>query len=135
MGHEIGPNVKKTHHNSTRCRLLPNCLWEVSILREVIPSEYELVSLLRPVSNLTSSRVFGSIGQCYVRWAELKGASRIIAIDQVPVSQKIHEMVHGELDVALNCGWCIPRAKNISPQRDEDGCSCLRLMFPRPRTR
>lgn len=64
--------------------------------------------------------------------AESKGASRTIAVDQVPerlerakeqgcevnnfsiikdVSQKVYEMVHGGLDVALDCGECA--AKHI----------------------
>lgn len=67
----------------------------------------------------------GPIGQCCARWAKLKGASRIIAIDQVPerlqrakeqgfevidfskvkdITQKVHELVPGGLDVALDCG-------------------------------
>ncbi|KAH7931030.1 GroES-like protein [Leucogyrophana mollusca] len=67
----------------------------------------------------------GPIGQCCARWAKIKGASRIIAIDQVPerlafakeqgyevidfskekdITKKIHELVPGGLDVALDCG-------------------------------
>jgi threonine dehydrogenase-like Zn-dependent dehydrogenase len=68
----------------------------------------------------------GPIGQCAVRWALLKGAKRVIAIDCVParlemagkvdgvetidfsqvkdVPAKILEMVDGGLDVALDCG-------------------------------
>lgn len=68
----------------------------------------------------------GPIGQCAARFALLKGASRVIGIDQVPerlafakeksgievldfskdkdVSTKLHEMVPGGLDVAIDCG-------------------------------
>jgi len=68
----------------------------------------------------------GPIGQCVARWALLKGASRVIGIDTVPsrlafareksgievidfkehtdVTKKIHEMVPGGLDVAIDCG-------------------------------
>jgi threonine dehydrogenase-like Zn-dependent dehydrogenase len=68
----------------------------------------------------------GPIGQCVIKWAKLKGASRIIGIDCIPerlkfakeqsgaevvnfsvdrnVSKKLLELVPGGLDVALDCG-------------------------------
>lgn len=68
----------------------------------------------------------GPIGQCAIKWAKLKGASRVIAIDTVPerlkfaqdksgievidfnvdkdVPKKIMELVPEGLDVALDCG-------------------------------
>ncbi|KAG1864116.1 GroES-like protein [Suillus subalutaceus] len=106
-------------------------------------AEYDRVPLgevnLLPISNDVSDeealclsdegdtvRIWGlgptPIGQCCIRWAKLKGASRIITIDQVPerlecakeqgcevvnfstvkdVSQKVHEMVPGGFDVAV----------------------------------
>lgn len=67
----------------------------------------------------------GPIGRCAVKWAFLKGARRVIAIDRVPerlleaqklgaepldfskvedVAEKILELVPGGLDAALDCG-------------------------------
>lgn len=67
----------------------------------------------------------GPIGQCAIRWAIIKGASRVIAIDRVPerlrfaeqsgadtidfsqytdVPKRIREIVPEGLDVALDCG-------------------------------
>jgi threonine dehydrogenase-like Zn-dependent dehydrogenase len=68
----------------------------------------------------------GPIGMCAARWAQLKGAKRIIGIDPVSsrlkfaqeklgievldfkqerdIPKKLHEIVPGGLDVALDCG-------------------------------
>lgn len=68
----------------------------------------------------------GPIGQCVIRWAKLRGASRVIGIDCIPerlkfakehsgaevvdfsvdknVPKKLSELVPGGLDVALDCG-------------------------------
>ncbi|CCM05158.1 uncharacterized protein FIBRA_07367 [Fibroporia radiculosa] len=68
----------------------------------------------------------GPIGQCVAKWAQLKGASRIIGIDRVPerlafareklgietldfsvhkdVVKRLQELVPGGLDVAMDCG-------------------------------
>ncbi|KIJ68359.1 hypothetical protein HYDPIDRAFT_124768 [Hydnomerulius pinastri MD-312] len=67
----------------------------------------------------------GPIGQCVARWAKIKGASRVVCIDKIPerlalakkagfevidfskekdVAKKVHELVPGGLDVALDCG-------------------------------
>lgn len=67
----------------------------------------------------------GPIGQCAARWAMLKGAKRVIGIDQVPerlafasasgiepldfsqfkdVPKRLYELVPGGLDVAIDCG-------------------------------
>ena len=68
----------------------------------------------------------GPIGLAAARWCQLKGAKRIIGIDAVPfrlnrakemlgievinfkevsdIPKKIHEMVPGGLDRALDCG-------------------------------
>ncbi|KAL4071009.1 GroES-like protein, partial [Scleroderma citrinum] len=66
----------------------------------------------------------GAVGQCVARWAKLRGAGRIICIDRVParltmaksggfevldfskeknIPRKLHELVPGGLDVALDC--------------------------------
>lgn len=68
----------------------------------------------------------GPIGQCAARWAQLKGAKRVIGIDRVPerlafareksgletidfsqhkdVVKRLQEIVPGGLDVAIDCG-------------------------------
>jgi len=85
-------------------------------------------AICTPVTGITSSlyQGLGPIGQCAARWAKLKGASRVIGIDRIPerlafakeksgievlnfskdidVAKKLHEMVPGGLDVALDCG-------------------------------
>ena len=70
----------------------------------------------------------GPIGQCVVRWAKLKGAKRVIGIDNVPerlafaaeksgveivdfnqhkdVVRRLQELVPGGLNVAIDCGVC-----------------------------
>lgn len=77
-------------------------------------------NLARPPQGL------GPIGQCVIKWAKLRGASRVIGIDRIPerlkfakeqsgaevidfsvdknVSGKLLELVPGGLDVALDCG-------------------------------
>ena len=72
------------------------------------------------------SQGLGPIGQCAAKWAKLKGAARVIGIDKYPdrlefartqsgietisftefkdVAKRIHELVPGGLDVALDCG-------------------------------
>lgn len=68
----------------------------------------------------------GPIGLCAAKWAKLKGASRVIGIDKNPerlafaqeavgietinftefsdVPKRIHELVPGGIDIALDCG-------------------------------
>lgn len=67
----------------------------------------------------------GPIGQCAIRWALIKGASRVIAIDRVParlkfaetagadtidfsqysdIPKRIREIIPEGLDVAIDCG-------------------------------
>ena len=68
----------------------------------------------------------GPIGMCAAKWAQLKGASRVIGIDKVPerlafardklgietidftehtdVVKRFQELVPGGLDVAIDCG-------------------------------
>lgn len=71
----------------------------------------------------------GPIGLCAAKWAKLKGASRVIGIDKEPerlafareaigietvdftefsdVPKRLHELVPGGLDIALDCGECL----------------------------
>lgn len=77
-------------------------------------------------TDIVSLQGLGPIGQCAARWAILKGASRVIGIDQVPsrlqfaesksgietidfsqysdVTKRIYELCPRGLDVALDCG-------------------------------
>lgn len=78
----------------------------------------------RVVTYLSIQQGLGPIGQCVARWAKLKGAGRIICIDNVParldmaksggfevidfskerdIPKKLHELAPGGLDVALDC--------------------------------
>lgn len=99
---------------------------EALYLSDVLPTSYHcVVDTGVQEGDTVGIWGLGPIGQCCSRWAKLKGASRIIAIDHVPerlqrakeqgcevidfsmvkdVSQKVHEMVPGGLDVALDCG-------------------------------
>jgi len=78
------------------------------------------------VTDTSSYQGLGPIGMCAAQWAKLKGASRIIGIDQVPerlafarinlgvetldftehkdVPKRLLEMAPGGVDVALDCG-------------------------------
>jgi Zn-dependent alcohol dehydrogenase len=83
-------------------------------------------SVVRRYAYIRRDYGLGPIGQCAARWALLKGASRVIGIDNVPyrlafassksgveaidfsvhtdVVKRIQELVPGGLDVALDCG-------------------------------
>ncbi|KAI5452146.1 hypothetical protein NCC49_001084 [Naganishia albida] len=96
-------------------------------LSDVLPTSYHcVVDTGVKEGDVVGVWGLGPIGQCAVRWALLKGAKRVIAIDCVParlemagkldnvetidfskvkdVPEKILEMVPGGLDCALDCG-------------------------------
>ncbi|KAJ9106842.1 hypothetical protein QFC19_002970 [Naganishia cerealis] len=96
-------------------------------LSDVLPTSYHcVVDTGVKEGDVVGVWGLGPIGQCVVRWALLKGAKRVIAIDQVParlemagklenvetidfskvkdVPGKILEMIPGGLDCALDCG-------------------------------
>ncbi|KAG2149919.1 GroES-like protein [Suillus cothurnatus] len=95
---------------------------EALYLSDVLPTSYHcVVGAGVQEGDTVGIWGLGPIGQCCARWAKLKGASRIIAIGQVPerlerakergcevvnlsmvkdVSQKVHEVVPGGLDAA-----------------------------------
>jgi threonine dehydrogenase-like Zn-dependent dehydrogenase len=96
-------------------------------LSDVLPTSYHcVVDTGVKEGDIVGVWGLGPIGQCAVRWALLKGASRVIAIDCVParlemagkldkvetidfskvkdVPAKILEMIPGGLDCALDCG-------------------------------
>ncbi|EIW86637.1 GroES-like protein [Coniophora puteana RWD-64-598 SS2] len=99
---------------------------KVIYLSDVLPTSYHsVVDTGVEDGDTVGIWGLGPIGQCAARWAKLKGAKRVIGIDQVPerlalaeahgievvdfskekdVPKKIHEMVPGGLDVALDCG-------------------------------
>ncbi|KAJ8596957.1 GroES-like protein [Rhizopogon salebrosus TDB-379] len=95
-------------------------------LSDVLPTSYHcVVDTGVQEGDIVGIWGLGPIGLCSARWAKLKGASRIIAIDKIPdrlqrakeqdcevidfskvkdITQKVHELVPGGLDVALDCG-------------------------------
>jgi len=96
-------------------------------LSDVLPTSYHcVVDTGVKKGDVVGIWGLGPIGQCAARWAKIKGASRVIGIDKIPerlafakdksgitvidfskesdVTKKIHEMVPGGLDVALDCG-------------------------------
>ncbi|KAF8321243.1 GroES-like protein [Clavulina sp. PMI_390] len=101
---------------------------QVIYLSDVIPTSYHcVVDTGVKEGDTVAVWGLGPIGQCVVRWAFLKGASRVIAIDRVPsrlsLAQKagaepldfsdsstsdvvatLHKLVPGGVDVALDCG-------------------------------
>ncbi|TFY72340.1 hypothetical protein EVG20_g667 [Dentipellis fragilis] len=96
-------------------------------LSDVLPTSYHSVvdTGVKP-GDVVGIWGLGPIGQCVAQWAKLKGASRVIGIDKHPerlefaqkhsgveplnfteyidVPERIHELVPGGLDVALDCG-------------------------------
>ncbi|KAI0268339.1 GroES-like protein [Gloeopeniophorella convolvens] len=95
-------------------------------LSDVLPTSYHCVVDTGVKSgDVVGVWGLGPIGQCVVRWAFLKGAKRVIAIDKVQarldlaeqagaetldfsvhkdVVKRLQELVPGGLDVALDCG-------------------------------
>ncbi|KAF8504272.1 GroES-like protein [Gautieria morchelliformis] len=96
-------------------------------LSDVVPTSYHCVHDTGvKEGDVVGVWGLGPIGQCVIRWAKLKGASRVIGIDCIPerlnfakeksgaevvdfsvdtnVSKKLLELVPGGLDVALDCG-------------------------------
>ncbi|KIJ23349.1 hypothetical protein M422DRAFT_276091 [Sphaerobolus stellatus SS14] len=96
-------------------------------LSDVLPTSYHcVVDTGVKEGDVVGVWGLGPIGQCVVKWAKLKGASRVIAIDNEParlkfaqeksgaevidfsvdkdIPKKILELVPGGLDVALDCG-------------------------------
>ncbi|PFH49184.1 hypothetical protein AMATHDRAFT_63694, partial [Amanita thiersii Skay4041] len=96
-------------------------------LSDILPTSYHAVEDTGiKEGDIVGIWGLGPIGLCAVRWAQLKGASKVIAIDSVPerinfaqkrlgievinfkehkdVSSRIYELVPRGLDVALDCG-------------------------------
>ncbi|KAF8882953.1 GroES-like protein [Infundibulicybe gibba] len=96
-------------------------------LSDILPTSYHsVVDTGVEKGDVVGIWGLGPIGQCAARWALLKGASRVIGIDTIPerlafardksgievidfkehsdVAKRIHELVPGGLDVALDCG-------------------------------
>ncbi|OCH95821.1 GroES-like protein [Obba rivulosa] len=99
---------------------------KVLYLSDVLPTSYHcVVDTGVKEGDVVGVWGLGPIGQCVTRWAKLKGASRVIAIDKVPerlefarkggvetidysqhtdVVKRLQELCPGGLDVALDCG-------------------------------
>ncbi|KAG8750427.1 hypothetical protein FRC11_010423 [Ceratobasidium sp. 423] len=96
-------------------------------LSDVIPTSYHcVVDTGVKEGDIVAVWGLGPIGQCVARWAQLKGAKRVIGIDAHPqrlafaaeklgietlnfkehsdVPKRLHELVPGGVDVALDCG-------------------------------
>ncbi|KAI0067738.1 GroES-like protein [Artomyces pyxidatus] len=96
-------------------------------LSDVLPTSYHnVVDTGVNEGDVVGIWGMGPIGQCAAKWAKLKGAKRVIVIDKYPnrldfareqsgaetinfsevkdVAKRIHELVPGGLDVALDCG-------------------------------
>jgi len=98
-------------------------------LSDILPTSYHaVVDAGVKKGDVVGVWGLGPIGQCVARFAMLKGASRVIGIDRVParlalartapgievldfsqpeqadVPKRIHELVPGGLDVAIDCG-------------------------------
>lgn len=100
---------------------------KVLYLSDVLPTSYHaVVDTGVEKGDVVGIWGLGPIGMCAARWAQLKGASRIIGIDKVPerlafardklgievldftkftdVPKRLYELVPRGLDVALDCG-------------------------------
>ncbi|KIJ21672.1 hypothetical protein PAXINDRAFT_159724 [Paxillus involutus ATCC 200175] len=99
---------------------------KVLCLSDVLPTSYHcVVDTGVEEGDTVGVWGLGPVGQCVARWAKIKGASHVICIDRVPerlalaqtagfevidfskekdVTKKVHELVPGGLDVALDCG-------------------------------
>lgn len=100
---------------------------QVIYLSDVLPTSYHtVVDTGVKIGDVVGIWGLGPIGQCAAKWAKLKGAARVIGIDKYPdrlefartqsgietisftefkdVAKRIHELVPGGLDVALDCG-------------------------------
>ncbi|KAF9553316.1 GroES-like protein [Agrocybe pediades] len=96
-------------------------------LSDILPTSYHAVADTGvEKGDVVGIWGLGPIGMCAARWCQLKGASRIIAIDQIPerlafareklgievvnfkeekqLTKKILELVPGGLDAAIDCG-------------------------------
>ncbi|KAF9466737.1 GroES-like protein, partial [Collybia nuda] len=96
-------------------------------LSDVLPTSYHaVVDTGVQEGDVVGIWGLGPIGQCAIRWAKLKGASRVIGIDAIPerldfareqsgievidfkkdtdVVKRIYELVPRGFDVALDCG-------------------------------
>ncbi|KDQ09174.1 hypothetical protein BOTBODRAFT_165022 [Botryobasidium botryosum FD-172 SS1] len=96
-------------------------------LSDVLPTSYHAVAdTVIDKGDVVGVWGLGPIGQCVVRWALLKGASRVIVVDRIPerlrlaaevpgvetidfsehtdVVKRIQELVPGGLDVAIDAG-------------------------------
>ncbi|KAF9005022.1 GroES-like protein [Cyathus striatus] len=96
-------------------------------LSDILPTSYHaVVDTGVQEGDVVGIWGLGPIGQCAARWAQLKGASRVIGIDSVPerlafardklgievidfkqfkdVTKRVYELVPRGLDVALDCG-------------------------------
>ncbi|EIN14208.1 GroES-like protein [Punctularia strigosozonata HHB-11173 SS5] len=100
---------------------------KVIYLSDILPTSYHaVVDTGVKQGDVVGIWGLGPIGMCAAKWAQLKGASRVIGIDRVPerlafakeklgievvdfskdkdVPTKVLELVPGGLDVALDCG-------------------------------
>ncbi|KAI0073080.1 GroES-like protein [Panus rudis PR-1116 ss-1] len=100
---------------------------KVLYLSDVLPTSYHCVMDTGvKEGDVVGVWGLGPIGQCVAKWAKLKGAKRVIGIDQVPerlafarektgietldfsehkdVVKRLQEIAPGGLDVALDCG-------------------------------
>ncbi|KAH7332612.1 GroES-like protein [Rhizoctonia solani] len=96
-------------------------------LSDIIPTSYHcVVDTGVKKGDIVAIWGLGPIGQCAARWAQIKGAKRVIGIDSQPqrlqfaaeksgietlnfkeypdVAKRLHELVPGGVDVALDCG-------------------------------
>ncbi|KAI0051765.1 GroES-like protein [Auriscalpium vulgare] len=96
-------------------------------LSDVLPTSYHcVVDTGVNQGDVVAVWGMGPIGQCVAKWAQLKGAKRVIVIDKnqqrldfareksgvevinfteyKDVAKRIHELVPGGVDVALDCG-------------------------------
>ncbi|KAJ7074035.1 GroES-like protein [Mycena amicta] len=96
-------------------------------LSDILPTSYHAVTDAGvKKGDVVGVWGLGPIGQCVARFALMKGASRVIGIDRVPsrltfareksgietldfsqhtdITKRIHEIVPGGLDVAIDCG-------------------------------
>jgi len=114
---------------NVNCLRLPDTVPDEAALylSDILPTSYHcVVDTGVEKGDVVGIWGLGPIGMCAARWAQLKGAKRIIGIDQVPsrlkmaeerlgietinfaeykdVVKRIYELVPKGLDVALDCG-------------------------------
>lgn len=120
----------KVPKGDVNCQKIPDELADENVLwlSDVYPTSYHAVYGTKVgKGDIVGVWGAGPIGQCTIRWALLKGASKVIVVDSVPsrlklakeapgdiqvinfketpnVVEEVYKLVPGGLDIAIDCG-------------------------------